>query len=117
MTDVALIPPGYRCAMLTAALIKRALAAPNMPPGERLELLEKLNALPDGVFTPAMLIAIKPMTDAEVAMVDAAASLDSRDSERCTASYDVLTRQAFPHFASLSLAPAIALMSRPHNVS
>ena len=82
MTGIEHIPPGYRYLMITAALIKRALLAPKMPPGERLELLEQLNSLPDAVFTTDLLVAIKPMTGAEAAMVDAAASLDGRDDER-----------------------------------
>ena len=110
MTDIRLIPPGYRYLMICAALTKRALLAPNLPPAEKLDLLENLNALSDSVFTPAMLVAIEPMTNVEIQMYEAAAGLDGRDDERCTASFDVLTRNAFAHFAHLSLAPAIELM-------
>jgi hypothetical protein len=110
MTDIRLIPYGHRFSMICAALIKRVLADPKLPPTEKLEFLEKLDALPDDIFTRAVLVAIKPMTDAEVAMVDAAASLDGADDKRCNASFDVLTKNAFAHFASLSLAPAIELM-------
>jgi hypothetical protein len=110
MNDIDLIPRGHRYSMITAALIKWVLVDPQLPPAEKLDFLEKLDALPDDIFTRAALVAIKPMTDAEVAMVDAAASLDGADDKRCNASFQVLTGKAFRHFASLSLAPAIELM-------
>jgi hypothetical protein len=113
MNDIDLIPRGHRYSMITAALIKRVLVDPKLPPTEKLEFLEKLDALPDDIFTRAVLVAIQPMTDAEASMVDAAASLDGADDKRCDASFKILTGQAFRHFASLSLAPAIALMGKP----
>jgi hypothetical protein len=108
------IPRGHRYAMLCASITKRALAAPKLPPAEKLELLENLNSLPDGqIFTLGMLMAINPATDLEVEMVEAAAGLDGVDAKRCDASFRVLTGSAFAHFASLSLAPAIKLMRQP----
>ncbi len=105
------VPAGYRRTVLCAALLKRALAPANLPAGERLDLLEKLNGLTDGQFTAAMLAAVQPMSDVECAMIAAAMSLDgARADGRCPAADAVLRRaDVFTHFAAANPSLLVAL--------
>lgn len=105
---IEFIPVGYRYSMIGIAVTKRALGDERLPAGEKLDLLEKLHGYADGQYiTPAMLAVIEPASNAEVAIVNAAVSLDG-DSERGSASYNVLVRdEVFSLFRSVF--PAIQM--------
>jgi len=77
-------PVGYWHLMLMAAYAKRGLQF-KMSAGKRLKLLELLNSLTDGYFTPDMLAIIEPMCDTQMEMVNEARSLDGEDDRLLTA--------------------------------
>jgi hypothetical protein len=104
-------PAGYVHLMLMAAYAKRGLQF-KASIGKRLKLLELLNSLTDGYFTPEMLSVIEPMCDTQMEMVSEARSLVREDDRLGNASFAVLTKpQVFGHFRRLnpSLLAAIKL--------
>lgn len=103
--------PGRRFDFLFAAYLKRALTTLKMKAGERLQLLEWLNQS----FSPNVLAAIQPMSEAEAAIMREARSLDRKDDPAAMASFRVLTSwKVFGHFLRLnpSYLAAIKLFER-----
>jgi hypothetical protein len=78
---------------------------------ERLRILELLHELTDRHFSEAVLAAVEPMSAVEVEMYEAALSLDPASDKARSASFDVLSGDAFLHFAGIksSLMRAIEL--------
>jgi hypothetical protein len=113
--DEALVvytPQGYLMTFIIVALTKRALLMDEIKPAEQLRLLEKLNGLTDGYFTPEMLAAVEPMSDIECKIFEEAKSLDPAGDKSSRASFGVLTSpRVFWHLATLnpSLLSAIKL--------
>jgi hypothetical protein len=95
---------GYLMDFIGAALAKRVLQYPDIPPASRLELLERLNKLTDSYFTADALKMIEPMSDTGYEIFKEAKSLDpSKDETHCAASFEILTRQAvLDHLISLN---------------
>jgi hypothetical protein len=115
---VANVPPGYQHLLLVIAYIKRVLVICEMKAGERLHHLEWLNKQTDNYVSPEMLAIIEPMSDAEMAMMHEARSLDQKGSD--AKSFAILTRwKVFHSFLALnpSILAAIKLRERPANYS
>jgi hypothetical protein len=115
---VVMVPVGYKHTLLIIAYIKRALVTCEMRAGERLRFLEKLNGLTDIFITPEMLAIIEPMSDAEMAIMHEARSLDREDDKLGSASFKVLTSwKVFNHLLRLnpSLLSAILLREKRDN--
>ena len=110
---VAYIPPGYQHLLLVIAYIKRVLVVCGMKAGERLHYLEWLNKQTDNYISPEMLAIIEPMSNAEMAMMHEAQSLDPKGSN--SESFKILTRwNVFNSFLALnpSILAAIKLRER-----
>jgi hypothetical protein len=108
---IEMIPAGHRFSLVWIAIVKRLLADQHLKPGERLDLLEKLNAVTDSYLDADMLAAVSPASDVETQIFLEAATLDGSD-ERCRASFNVLTRG--PVFLLFrSLLPAIQMKEGP----
>jgi hypothetical protein len=85
-----MLPRGDRFSYLLAALIKAALQDEKLRPGERLQLLEQLNAC----AAPAVLGVIEPMCATGLRMIDAAMGLDAGKADPPHhASFNMLTRE------------------------
>jgi hypothetical protein len=107
MSAPVIITAGHRYVLICAAMLKRVLADSDLKPGDRLDLLEKLDSLEDREISRDMLAAIEPASDGEVAIVGEAEGLDSH-ANRGNASFRVLTsNEVFAMFKSLR--PAIEL--------
>ena len=111
------VADGHKWALIIAALTKRTLQIPGLKPAARLDLLEKLNGLTDGYFTPDLLAAIEPMCDTSAAIFREARTLDPpKDETRCAASFDVLaTPSVFQHFVKLNPSIMAAIKYRASN--
>jgi hypothetical protein len=111
---VAHVPPGYQHLLLVIAYIKRVLVVCEMKAGERLYHLEWLNKQTDNNYiSPEMLAIIEPMSDAEMAMMHEARSLDQKGSD--AKSFEILTRwKVLNSFLALnpSILAAIKLRER-----
>jgi hypothetical protein len=110
---VAYVPTGYQHLLLVIAYIKRALVLCEMKAGERLHHLEWLNKQTDNYISPEMLAIIEPMSDAEIAMMHEARSLDQNESD--SKSFEILTNwKVFNSFLALnpSILAAIRLRER-----
>jgi hypothetical protein len=64
---LAWLPPGYRVPLILIAQTKRIVMG-EIPPVERLELLEKMMSLANGILTPAVLAQVEPAGDVETKM-------------------------------------------------
>jgi hypothetical protein len=110
---VAYVPCGYQHLLLIIAYVKRTLVLCEMKAGERLHMLEWLNKQTDNYILPEMLAVIEPMSDAEMAMMHEARSLDQEGSD--SKSFEILTSQkVFNSFLALnpSILAAIRLRER-----
>jgi hypothetical protein len=103
-------PPGYRHQLLLVAHAKAMLAG-KMDSRQRLRILELLHDLTDRHFTESILAVVEPMGPVEIEMYEAALSLDPAAHKSRQASFDVLSGDAFLHFAGVnpSLLTAIRL--------
>jgi hypothetical protein len=103
----SLVSTGHKMDFIAVALTKRVLQTPNIKPGEKLYLLEKMNGMTDIYFRAEMLAMIEPAGDIECQIISEANSLDPRgDTTHGMASYRVLTSpNVFQHF--LTLNPSI----------
>jgi len=70
LSDDDRCPPGYRAELATAAWLKFLLVSETTSAGERLELLEQLNSLPQDAFSLEVLSAIKPAGATDAAMIE-----------------------------------------------
>jgi hypothetical protein len=107
---IAGLPEGQRFNLISAALAKRMLQTQGITVGQRLRLLELMNACTDLYFTADMLATVQPMTEIEFEIYSAAASLDSKD--RSDESFKILTSpRVFGFFVKLnpSMMAAIKL--------
>jgi hypothetical protein len=57
--EIAECPPGYQHTLIMVAILKYALSF-EMTAAQRLDLLEKLNGLPDGYVSTAAVAAVQP---------------------------------------------------------
>jgi hypothetical protein len=78
MSEPSCVPIGHAFFFIAAAVGKRILADLPMKAGERLRLLEKMNSMLDCHFRAEHLQLIEPASDAELAMVTEAQSLDPK---------------------------------------
>jgi hypothetical protein len=103
----SLVSSGHMMDFIVVALTKRVLQTPNIKPGDKLYLLEKLNGMTDIYFRAEMLAMIEPAGDIECQIISEANSLDPPDdTTHGMASYRVLTSpNVFQHF--LTLNPSI----------
>jgi hypothetical protein len=114
------IPPGTAFFMVAIAVAKRALADLPMRAGERLRVLEQINRAVDSHFTAEMLQLVEPASDAELAMVGEAQSLDPKERKPdapLPPSVHLLA-SSIEHFAKLNLGirSVIALYSAGRHV-
>jgi hypothetical protein len=85
-------PAGRWHELLLAAYFKRALLSVQMTADERLRLLEFLAGLSDGTcFTPRVVAAVRPASDAMMRIIHEARALDPEDDPAGRASFDMLT--------------------------
>jgi hypothetical protein len=85
-----IVPVGYVYTLVMAAIFKRVLASDPMTVGERLGMLEALNAMTDAWFTTEALAALAPADNATMAIVREAWKLDG-GNPALSPSFDVLT--------------------------
>jgi hypothetical protein len=99
------ITPGHAFFCVAIAAAKRCLADVPMLAGERLRVLERINGCVDCHFTHAMISLIEPASDAELAMIDAARSLDpkERKSDDPLPPSVHLLAESVEHFAKLNI--------------
>ena len=113
MTDF-IVTEGHRFFMISIAAAKRVLADVPMKAGDRLRVLEQLHDAIDLFLTAEMLEMIEPASDAELAMVDAARSLDPKErkpDDPLPPSVEILGRgEVFAEFERINpgIAKAIA---------
>jgi hypothetical protein len=100
------LPEGHAFFFVAAAVAKRALADLPMKAGERLRILEAMDHMLDSHFTAEMLQLIEPASDTELAMVDAARSLDpkARKPDDPLPPSVHLLASSIEHFAKLNVA-------------
>jgi hypothetical protein len=105
MSEPICISEGHAFFFVAAAVAKRALAEP-MKAHERLRMLEALDRMIDSHFTAEMLKLIEPASDAELAMVREARSLDPKEIKRDDPSLPPsihLIAKSLDHFARLNV--------------
>jgi hypothetical protein len=106
MSEPSCVPDGHAFFFVAAAVAKRALADLPMKAGERLRLLEQMNRMLGSHFTAEMLQLIEPASDAELAMVTEAQSLDPKGPRKSDATLPPsvhLIAQSVEHFARLNI--------------
>lgn len=107
------VPRGYMHHMLAIALGKRILADDDLRLGDRLYVLEMINALTDSYISPEMLAAIQPMSDTELTIFREAKSLDADGEKLGQASFKVLTSwKVFNYFLALNPSLLVAIKMR-----
>jgi hypothetical protein len=108
---VASCPNGYKHILIMVAVTKKALVECQMTAAQRLDLLQKMNALTDAYITPAAVATVEPACDTFMAILDEARKLDDPSDPGGMASFKMLTsRDVFAHLRRLnpSLDAAIA---------
>ena len=107
------VPEGHKWNYIFIALTKRTLQIPGIKTADRLDLLEKLNALGSG----DTLTIIEPMCDTAYAIFKEARTLDPpKDETHCEASFNVLaSEKVFGHFCALN--PSIMVVIRDRTVA
>jgi hypothetical protein len=87
---VALFPVGCRFSLIIAGYTKWALAACSMGAKAQLEMLEGIAGLADGFFNARALAEVRPCCEVSAQMIETALRNDG--DERCSKSFNVLTR-------------------------
>jgi hypothetical protein len=115
-----IVPDGYRYAFVMATIFKRVLANDPMTIGERLEMLEALNAMVDAWFTAEALALLAPADDTTLEIAREAWKLDGDNDAQ---SFALLTsEEVFGNLvrANPSIMDAIKACSRkrrqPHKL-
>jgi hypothetical protein len=109
-----IVPEGYRYVLVMATIFKRVLANDPATIGERLEMLEALNAMVDAWFTTEALTALAPADDATMAIVREAWKLDGGNPALSPSFAVLIGSEVFDSLvrANPSIAAAIKLCTQ-----